>query len=63
MRRALLRYNHILCADDHYTSWQQVISSCSINFMISKIGGEILSFGEPLFCLQFLWLTLWTFSG
>ncbi|XP_031125569.1 uncharacterized protein LOC116027922 [Ipomoea triloba] len=28
MRRALLRYNHILCADDHYTSWQQVETDC-----------------------------------
>ncbi|KAA8525316.1 hypothetical protein F0562_007171 [Nyssa sinensis] len=28
MRQALLRYNHILCADDHYSSWQEVEAEC-----------------------------------
>ncbi|RVW53979.1 hypothetical protein CK203_072976 [Vitis vinifera] len=28
MRQALQRYNHILCADDHYSSWQEVAAEC-----------------------------------
>ncbi|KAI8568864.1 hypothetical protein RHMOL_Rhmol02G0233700 [Rhododendron molle] len=28
MRQALLRYKHILCADDHYSSWQEVEAEC-----------------------------------
>ncbi|KAM7490346.1 hypothetical protein LguiA_033267 [Lonicera macranthoides] len=28
MRQALLRYNHILCADEHYNSWQEVEAEC-----------------------------------
>ncbi|XP_027180766.1 uncharacterized protein LOC113779395 [Coffea eugenioides] len=28
MRGALLRYNRILCADDHYSSWQEVEAVC-----------------------------------
>lgn len=28
MRQALQRYNHILCADDSYESWQEVESDC-----------------------------------
>ncbi|KAK9273630.1 hypothetical protein L1049_018440 [Liquidambar formosana] len=27
-RQALQRYNHILCADDHYSSWQEVEAEC-----------------------------------
>lgn len=28
MRHALQRYGHILCADDHYSSWQEVEADC-----------------------------------
>ncbi|XP_077246440.1 zinc finger FYVE domain protein isoform X2 [Tasmannia lanceolata] len=28
MRQALQRYNHILCADDHHSSWQEVQAEC-----------------------------------
>lgn len=28
MRQALLRYNHILCADERYNSWQEVEAEC-----------------------------------
>ncbi|XP_058075240.1 uncharacterized protein LOC131223756 isoform X2 [Magnolia sinica] len=28
MRQALQRYNHILCADDRYSSWQEVEAEC-----------------------------------
>lgn len=28
MRQALQRYSHILCADDHYSSWQEVEAEC-----------------------------------
>ncbi|KZV53912.1 hypothetical protein F511_23677 [Dorcoceras hygrometricum] len=27
-KQALCRYKHILCADDHYTSWQEVETDC-----------------------------------
>ncbi|XP_059645057.1 uncharacterized protein LOC132286709 isoform X2 [Cornus florida] len=28
MRQALQRYKHVLCADDHYSSWQEVEAEC-----------------------------------
>ncbi|XP_065850998.1 uncharacterized protein [Euphorbia lathyris] len=31
MRQALQRYNHILSADDHYSSWQEVEAECKVD--------------------------------
>lgn len=35
MKQALQRYSHILSADDHYTSWQEVVIS-SLNCYMSN---------------------------
>lgn len=37
MREALLRYNRILCADDHYKSWQEVTCHSFCIFMYTGI--------------------------
>lgn len=36
MRQALLRYKHILCADDHYSSWQEVTTQFSLKISLEK---------------------------
>lgn len=36
MKQALQRYSHILSADDHYTSWQEVVFF-HLNFYMSDV--------------------------
>lgn len=37
MKQALQRYSHILSADDHYTSWQEVVLSFLNYYVMHKV--------------------------